>query len=201
MNKTKGFTLIEVLLAVSLFAVIASTMYAGLYTGLRSYRRVDKSLNTYRRATLGLRRIDRDASNAFAYLSKNSGFVSNGESMQFFSALNIFSLGRSAPQLCRISYRLNGEELERSFSCGRNALSEISPRTQTILRNVKRLRFACAAPTGTAAQSFTWQQVPWPKDAAQQALLPRAVNVTLEVSEDSNSTASTYVFEEIIELH
>lgn len=55
-----GFTMVELLLTLSLFAVLLIPMYSLLYTGIRTYRQLEEGINHQQNLRIGMEEVTRD---------------------------------------------------------------------------------------------------------------------------------------------
>jgi len=69
-SDTKGFTLLEILIAIAILAVIATMVYASFDASIKVIDRVDSDADIYRQARLILTRLSEDLS--MAYKSKGN---------------------------------------------------------------------------------------------------------------------------------
>lgn len=109
--KKKGFTLIEVLLALFITAIIIAVLSFVFNTGLRSYRQGRDLLEITRKAQLILGQMTRDLTGAMVQQNYFS-FVGNESSIYFVSPIADAEAGID---LCMVGYRLDsGDRLMRS---------------------------------------------------------------------------------------
>lgn len=77
----KSFTLIELLLAITIFAVIASVIYSSFRLGTLSWRRIESDLSKYQRIRYALNSMSNDLANAFAH--KEIQFLGEEKRIEF----------------------------------------------------------------------------------------------------------------------
>jgi general secretion pathway protein J len=69
-SESKGFTLLEILIAIAILAIIATMVYASFDASIKVIDRVDRDAETYRQARLVLTKLSEDLS--MAYNSKGN---------------------------------------------------------------------------------------------------------------------------------
>ncbi|MCX5715091.1 MAG: prepilin-type N-terminal cleavage/methylation domain-containing protein, partial [Candidatus Omnitrophica bacterium] len=67
MKKTKAFSLVELLIASAIFAVVMVSIYSAFRTGIFGYKNIRENIEIYQSARFILERINLDLRNAFAY--------------------------------------------------------------------------------------------------------------------------------------
>lgn len=102
----RGFTLVELLIAVSIFALIVTTIYSTFNTGIKAWRRVTEDGILSKDARLSLEKMGKDLRNALRF----SGLQFVGEST-LVSIPGLISTSKEgnplAPQIGRITYFLD----------------------------------------------------------------------------------------------
>lgn len=189
MRREHGLTLVELLIAASIFSVIILTIYSAFHTGILSYRKIDSAFDVYQTARLILNRMELDLKNSFVFTKKDSKFQGNKTSINFFSPVDSFSEGKSSLDLCHIKYELSNGILNRACYKGLDALkgNPESPIEEELSSDVKELSFEYAYLTGDLDEPYTWQEI-WPsedpnKQEEQKKTLPLAVKIKLSLIE------------------
>ncbi|MGH8121529.1 MAG: type II secretion system minor pseudopilin GspJ [Rudaea sp.] len=179
-----GFSLIELLVALALFAAMAAIAWGGLSSLVRTRAELVREQDDFRALARAVALLDRDLREAVTrsvrgnYGTPLPAFVGAADRMEFTR------LGFANPQaelrsnLQRVLYQLDGDKLDR----GVYAVLDRAPATQpqiTVLRNkvgALRLRYLDA--------QQRWQEV-WPEPNASSgtnSALPRAVEVHIETA-------------------
>ena len=173
--KKNAFTLIELLIAISIFSVVVLALYSAFNTGILSYRQIDSSLNTYEAARLALTKIESDLKNSFAYSSSDSMFKGTFNNLDFYSV---------SSDLLRIKYLIENNLLIREVYKNLYAL-EANPvgQKQILTADTKEISFEYAYPVNSPDKPYDWQDI-WPKqgDTSQQKTLPEAVKIKLTMN-------------------
>jgi general secretion pathway protein J len=189
MSRARGFTLLELLVAVFIAALMAAMGYAAIGQVTRQrgsvqaeQRSIDALSRTMRVMTLDFAqtaaRPVRDALGRgmdSAVLADPR--VSQGISLTRASGAPV--LGAARPALQRVSWALEGEELVRIAWAAPDRTQTTPERRRVMLTGVRRLQFRFLAPTGE------WR-AEWPGELDADAgpasgrMRPRAVEVTIE---------------------
>jgi general secretion pathway protein J len=175
MCRHKGFTLVELLVALAIFAIIVGFAYRGLDAMLQSRVALEKESRKWRDTSVFVGRIGRDISAALAR-PVSSAIESTG-------SMDGLALTRSgsplqenalaAPQ--RIAYRLRDSMIERLTWYGVDAAPREDPTAVVVLRSVSALSFRFLDARGE------WQ-VAWGLPGNPDAVFPAAVEVTLQLA-------------------
>lgn len=210
MRKIRSFTLIELLIAASIFSIIILSIYSAFQTGFLSYRKVDSAFELYQTARLTLNRMELDLKNSFAYGdAEGSRFSGNNENfLEFFSVVDSYEEGEPRTDICRIEYKyeLKDKKLIRTNYKGLDVLkTDIQQEGAEVASNIEKVTFEYACPTEKEGKpSFDWQDS-WPvkkdeKDLTQQATLPLAVKITLSLIENAKQEEKPIEFTKVISL-
>ncbi len=165
MRNKKAFTLVELLISISIFAVIMISLYSAFSTGVLSLGRIEESATASQTGYMILSRIERDVRNSFAYSPDEAKFIGNKNSLSFLTL---------SPEFSYVSYSLNGNKLLRLIRKNKAALennSEIKPRI--LAQNVKQLEFTYLSSdpdTKELKESDAW---------SDNTALPAAIKVNL----------------------
>lgn len=109
----RGVTLIELLIASSIFLVVMVTIYSAFHTGIFGYRSIDDTLNINQTARQALERIDLDLRNLFAYASDKTAFTGTKDTVSFLSLVDTFSKDRITSDFSFVSYSLQDKKIMR----------------------------------------------------------------------------------------
>lgn len=101
-----GFTLVEVLVAVSIFSVLVATIYASLMSGMSAKEKGETIVTLAETAQEVIRRLSAELAGCLAY---SSGGFSGGPEEIAFVTLRAPAEG-GTPRICRVSYYTHDEE-------------------------------------------------------------------------------------------
>lgn len=191
-SQQAGFTLLEVVIAIAIFALLGLGTYRMLDSVLRADEATRASEQALRELTRAFVALDRDLAQTVArgvrdpYGDKRAALIGelgarDGRAAIEFTRHGWFNpLGLARAQLQRVRWRLNDDgELQRTYWTVLDQAVDSQPREQTLLTGVESLTLRFLDAEGE------WQ-AQWPpgdanlREAEQRLLLPQAVELTLE---------------------
>jgi len=181
-----GFTLVELLVALAIFAVLSGFAYRALDTMLQSREALERESRKWRDVTVFVGRIERDLS---AVLARRTAIGASGAPLApVSSSIDVSSGGvglaitrsgsplqenmLAAPQ--RIAYRLAGTQVQRLSWSGVDAAPRDAPPAVPVLPHVRALDFRFLHPSGEWRTS-------WGLPGSAQPV-PNAVEMRLELA-------------------
>ncbi|OGL44327.1 MAG: hypothetical protein A2149_08675 [Candidatus Schekmanbacteria bacterium RBG_16_38_11] len=212
LNRTQnGFTLLELVVSIAIFAVISSFVY-GAYTGVVfTTEKTQKKIEIYQKARLVLDRISEELEQAVPLLNKDEMACSyfygtndeingtNADELNFVSRANAnYSRENGKPSLLRISYNLeaaSGEKEEYYVLVRREDQvffreDQEKEKSEVFLDNCEGINFEYYSGDGWIDE---WDDK---ENLAQIDKIPKAVRITLTLKDDEgqNREFSTTVF-------
>lgn len=194
----RGFTLLELLVAVGVFAVMSVMAYGGLKTVLDSRQQTDAQAKRLAAVQMTFMRLERDIEqmanrrirNEFGDEETPQLAVSDGDAVIEFTRAG-WSNPTNAPRshLQRVGYALKDKQLLRAYWLVLDRAQDSKPIQTVLLDKVKSMEWRFMDNAGTwqthwppTAATSPQPQTPTP---ASQALseFPRAVEVTLELDD------------------
>jgi len=124
MKKTKAFTLVELLIASSIFAIIMLTIYSAFHTGIFSYRNIERAIDAHQAAGQILERINLDLRNSFVYSADETRFEGKNKQISFLALVDSYQEDKIAQDYTFISYGLEGDKLMRLCRKNQEALND-----------------------------------------------------------------------------
>lgn len=183
-----GFTLLEVLVAMAIFAIVSYMAYGGFAAVLKQQQIVEASATRLRAVQFAVRQLSTD----FRQLQPRPireelgegwipALLADGRELQ---AVELSRggwpnpLGRSRPSLQRVAYRLEEGTLVRSYWPVMDRLLEEDPIETELVDGVREFRIRFLRGDGE------WlEQWPAPDTVGDPRLLPRAVEVVLDLED------------------
>ncbi|OGG51572.1 MAG: hypothetical protein A3F84_06415 [Candidatus Handelsmanbacteria bacterium RIFCSPLOWO2_12_FULL_64_10] len=123
-----GFTLVELLMAVTIFAIVAAGVYQALSTGLSARRRGEDALERHRRAQMALDRVADDLRNMVSYGPEP--FRGEADGLRFPALLAGPGAFEAGLEVCLIAYAVTEEGVVRtvrSIGGGASSRDELLP--------------------------------------------------------------------------
>ncbi len=163
-HRPRGFTLIELLVAILVFAVMAAMAYGGLAAVMRSRQGLEDALQRNAKLQKAIYRLRGDLYDVRArtirgrYGDVKPAFVATASGVVSFTRGGYPNpLHQRRATLQRVSYRLDGEKLERARWLVLDRSPDSAPERTTLLTGIKRLRWRF-----TDADGQTFSQWPPP---------------------------------------
>lgn len=175
--KRRAFTLIELIITVTIFTIIIVTVYSSFYMGMKAWRRAEGDAS-FPKIRIGLLKIEKELKDSF-YFSRIP-FKGTSEEVSFPLTVP----DGDSQKIYIVTYDVNEDggtglkqliRKERIFSAQEEVLEE---KTKGFLPLVKDIRFEYAYRTDSASKEFEWQGF-W--DGETQNRLPSGIRISLEM--------------------
>lgn len=171
----KSFSLVELLIAASLFVVVMLSIYTSFGAGMFGYKDIEENIKISHAARQALERINLDLRNAFSYSQPEAKFSGTKVDISFLSLVDKFYNNAIIRDYAMISYRLEGDRLMRLCRPNQEALKETSEvEAEEIASGVEEISFVYGNIVASG-QPLDWKES-WGDDPE---LLPAAVKIKL----------------------
>ena len=191
-SASKGFTLIELIVALTIFAVLSALSYRSLSALLQTRERITQETTRWREIMLFFNRVESDLRQHVnrpvtigrsiqpAFLGKNDAILD--DALLSFSRLGNPQQNGLLMDTQRIGYRLKANHVEMLIWPALDIEVDIKPGAYSILSGVKTMTIRYMH-----NKTLTWLNS-WPANDDQAATFPKAVDisVTLETGESLN---------------
>ncbi len=188
MKHGKGFTLLELLVAIGIFALISAIAYGSLIRLMNDRARLESEHDFWRSLSLTFTRLEEDFSQARersirdvigftqpAFRGQPTDTRAVAPPSVEFTRGGVLSFGDDTrPDLQRVGYRLVDDTLMRLTWPVLDLGPQTAPVETPILKNVEEFRVRFYAPAGA------WIDV-WPTEGIPE-ILPRGVEVRLKLT-------------------
>lgn len=205
----RGFTLLELLIAIALMAIVAASLYSSLFIGMRTSRSAVAAIQPARMAALTLELMRQDFAAALPpkgilagpFQGTSSANSSNFDELVYFSGANAPREGEVGCDIRKVDLLVETlpddaqPALVRRITSNLLASQEPVVHEQVLCRGIKQLKFRFYDGT-------VWQES-WDSTAVGD-VLPAAVEVTIEfyrTDPKSDPAARTYRTTRTFMLH
>lgn len=201
-RNARGFTLIEIMLALAILATIIALTWSTVSSSFRFRRATLDKFDRYRTVQQTMDRMSREISMAFltnvgqvatntqGEITYRTAFVGKDDELAFTSLAHVRTrYGEAASEQCEISYRIEsqrGEDGDYHDNLVRREDAPIDDEPEeggtlyAMLRDVERVRFEYWDPTREIAGDAWVRQ--WDAINDHEGQLPSRVRITLEVA-------------------
>ncbi|MCM8790028.1 MAG: prepilin-type N-terminal cleavage/methylation domain-containing protein [Candidatus Omnitrophica bacterium] len=167
-GKQRALTLIELLIASSIFVLVMTTVYSAFHAGLFGFKDIDENLDIHQTARIVLERLNLEMRNMFVYSDDETRFKGDKTSISFLT-LN--------PGYTFVSYSQKDDKIMRLAQSGKEALkeqTEIEP--EELAASIKALSFTYGSiKEGT-------KELEWVDSWEDRKDLPAAVKVNITIA-------------------
>ncbi len=182
--KARGFTLIEILVALAVFSVIAVMSYQGLAGMARNQEGIERAAERQRAIELAMLRLERDLTQALARPARgpygeNLPAMVGGEQGAEWTTLDLVAAqGGVGPQTLRVSYALVGSDWRRRADQVVDRSPRDTARARVALADVERVSWRYIDSGVTRVDQWPPRLGSLPPER-----LPRAVEVRLVLAD------------------
>ncbi len=183
MINRKSFTLIELLIAITIFSVVAVSVYSVFSTGVKLWYKTSPLVQANQSARYFFNTISSDLKNTVPYLKKGVNFEGEGQRISFMTVVNCSGEDKSSgAEVARVTYYLDRSKkaVIRSVATKEEGLSDDLAVSSAILDGIDSKDFAfefcykrVSSPTD---YEYEWDSA-WADEDKDKGKIPRGVKV------------------------
>ncbi len=184
----RAFTFIELLIALTIFSVIAASIYYTFNAGIKVWGRGDSIITANQKLRTCFGVISIDMRNAVSYSGIEPEW--SADEMSFATIINTSNKGRMAKRLANVTYRFDGTKGELSRTCfvfkerSEGSLDE----EKMLLDNLKDLTFEyCYEPPVSDGEYI------WKNEWSVENKIPRGVKIKLTLKGEEENPPETFL--------
>lgn len=125
-SRNKAVTLIELLIASSIFAITAVTVYSAFNSGVFGSKNIEEAIGVYQGARQILERINLDLRNSFAYSDEETKFTGGPDALSFLTLTDSYKEDKIAQDYTFVAYAFTDNKLTRLHRKNKDALNDES---------------------------------------------------------------------------
>lgn len=173
LNKGSSLTLIELLVALSIFSLVSMGVYSVFSTAVNTHKRLREYTKLYPQIRITLEEISHDLKNAFSYSKKKSYFQGEEKNISFMSLSSVWNKMERKNTICYITYTFENHALKRLKALGRQSLSpKVLGPSEVLIENINDINFYYGK---REEENYSWQRQ-WAEN-----FLPSAVMIEIKV--------------------
>lgn len=197
MRRKRGFTFIEVMLVMSIFAIVALAVYSTFGAGISVWKRTQDTVRVYQDIRLALDKMTGDLKNTILFAEeygekKFINFTGMENVISFYTMVDVFREIPVHPRIKKVTYRLDEsklilERLEQDFA--ESILEEKELEFDEIAAKISELRFSYCYEDENAEPPYKWEDT-W--DSTQG--IPQGVRIKLKLDSEEDLVFTKYIF-------
>ena len=175
--RKRGFTFIELIIAVAIFSVISLVVYSAFYMGIKAWRR-SQGERDVQEIRLGLLKIEKELKRTFFF----SQAPFNGSSSEIVFPLTFSDIDKDRMHIISYDVKKDGDAglsmLVRKEKIFSEELDQSEGSSKEIFDSMNSIKFEYAYKPGLSSDGFEWRDY-W--DGEGQGGLPSGVRISLEL--------------------
>lgn len=194
----RAFTFMELLIALTIFSIIASSIYHTMSAGIRVYRRGNVVIRDNQKLRLFFNAISQDMRNATPYSEEKNNFYIESEwlseKIAFITIINVFADEGIVGELAKVSYYMDeeareGNRLIRKCATVEYGFDEEAAEEEAPLEGLEDFTLE-----GLSFQYCykVMDEYDWRKDEEFEGGIPQGVKIELALKNKANNDIKTY---------
>lgn len=184
-----AFTLLELILALSIVALVLTSSYSALRLGLLSYGRLDNQALAYQNVRNSVYKMSKDLHNAFLLSYHNSienkdywiGLKGSKTEVTFITLIQSKDKkGNLYVEVVKAFYKYENKQLLKAYIKGKDVFNfSLKPEYEVFLANVKAAEFSYALAKSPESRTLIWKDA-FNQDAKdKEEVLPVAFRISV----------------------
>jgi len=203
MKRFKAFTLMELLVAVSIFSIVMLCLYAVFSGGIRVWRRQEESFKYAHTTRLALDKMAKELRNTINYStpeaeepeSENFKFTGERDKISFMTVIGA--------DIAKVSYFFENNEsgnnlLKRISVLQKEGFNEEDQKEEILVSYLNEASFEYVSEAGESDSSVTWGDSWVAGEGEQESKIPKGVRVILVFKENETEQGEEEIFKKAI---
>lgn len=182
-RKKRGFTFIELIIAVTIFSIIAVSIYSVFRSGFMLWYRVSPMIQSNQSLRFFFNTVSSDLKNAIPYMKEDVNFEGSHTKMSFMTLVEV--AGSDIPvhmEPAKVFYYVDTSRkaLRRGVATKTEGLSEDFAKTSDILNDIddKNFGFEYCYKTGSSKTEYDYEwRKEWEDKDSKSGKIPRGVRI------------------------
>lgn len=178
-----AFTFVELMIAITIFAVVAIVIYSSFSASIKVWKRGEESVSINQNLRIGLDDFGKELRNALNYNNDNDPaicFEGQSNSLSF----PIYLTSETGGQFGIVLYKKDGASLKRE----ENIFGQASPQEESLIDGVEEAKFLYAFDTQDTENPYEWNDS-W----QEKNKIPRGVKLTLKLQKGGSFTKTVFI--------
>jgi type II secretion system protein J len=186
-----AITLIELIVAVTIFSVVAVAVYSTFNSGMSSYKKTEVFARLYQVSRSVLETIAQDLRNSFPYNETDAKFSGSNNEVSFFSLTDFITEENPHSEIAQITYRFQDGILRKLSLVGAAVFQDetLKAPQEDFSLEVKELKFQYAQPTDEPP-GYVWRDN-WGTEEKAKIPLGVKIDLTLEDKDTAKTVTQT----------
>ncbi|OGW92773.1 MAG: hypothetical protein A3K16_06010 [Omnitrophica bacterium RIFCSPLOWO2_01_FULL_45_24] len=183
MNKKRGFTFIELIVAVMIFSIIAVSVYSVFRAGVRLWHRTNPLIQANQSTRFFFNTISSDLKNSVSYRQKGVNFEGEKQKLSFMTLIDASGEGvLPHTELARVTYHFDKtrKTVKRAVATKAEGFSEDYAKSADLLNDIDDKNFGfeyCYKITSSPTEyDYEWKDA-WEDEDRDKGKIPRGVKV------------------------
>lgn len=184
-----GLSLVELLVASTIFTIIILGIYSVFQSGILSYNDIADNIDIYQRANRTFEYLNQDIRNYFTYSEEKSNFQGDAAKIEFLAIVNTFIEDEMTQDIAFVSYKFENNTLFRLCRKNQESLkADLDMEYDEMLQDIEDLSFSYGA-VAALDEPLEWNDL-W-DDTTE---IPEAIKIKLNFKDMPQKTFERIIF-------